>query len=77
MDYAFVSARHIRAARGWLGWRLVDLEAKSGVTIGAVNKFENETKNLSLKTRKRLAEVFAAAGVELRPDGLRAGEVTR
>jgi transcriptional regulator with XRE-family HTH domain len=72
MDYTFISANHIRAARGWLWWTLDDIEEKSGVTRGAVSKFETGKKNLSVKSRAILYRTFLREGVELLPDGLRA-----
>ena len=75
MDYSFVMPSHIRAARGWLWWNLDEIEAKSGVTRGAVSKFETGKKNLSVKTRKVLYETFLKEGVELVPDGLRAKDL--
>jgi transcriptional regulator with XRE-family HTH domain len=71
MDYSFIGPNHIRAARGWLWWNLDEIEEKSGVSRGAVSKFETGKQNLSLKTREVLYEAFLAAGVELLPDGIR------
>jgi transcriptional regulator with XRE-family HTH domain len=71
MDYSFIGPNHIRAARGWLWWNLDEIEVKSGVSRGAVSKFETGKQSLSLKTRKILYETFLAAGIELLPDGIR------
>ena len=75
MDYSFVKPSHIRAARGWLWWNLDEIEAKSGVTRGAVSKFETGKRNLSVKTRKVLYDTFLREGVELLPNGVRAKEL--
>jgi transcriptional regulator with XRE-family HTH domain len=73
-DYSFISPQHIRAARGWLWWTLDDIEVKSGVTRGAVSKYETGKKNLSVKSREVLYNTFLKEGVELLPDGIRARE---
>ena len=66
---------HIRAARGWLWWSLDEIEAKSGVTRGAVSKFETGKRNLSVKTRKVLYDTFLREGVELLPNGVQAKDL--
>lgn len=75
MDYSFVGPSHIRAARGWLWWSLDEIEAKSGVTRGAVSKFETGKRNLSVKTRKVLYDTFLREGVELLPNGVQAKDL--
>jgi transcriptional regulator with XRE-family HTH domain len=53
---------------------LDDIEVKSGVTRGAVSKYETGKKNLSVKSREVLYNTFLKEGVELLPDGIRARE---
>jgi hypothetical protein len=70
-DLSFILPAHIRAARAWLGWTLDDAEAKSGISRDSISRFELDKKNFGAKSREKIFATFLAAGIELRPDGLR------
>ena len=70
-EYPFVTPRHIRAARAWLGWNLHKMEEKSGLALDTISRYERGAKNVLPATVATMYRTFAREGVELRPDGLR------
>ena len=66
-----ISGRHIRAARGLLGWTQRDLSTKADVALGTLRKMEDFDGPVGTRidTLKRVTAVFEKAGVEFLDDG--------
>jgi predicted transcriptional regulator len=66
-----ISGRHIRAARGLLGWRQRDLADKAEVALGTLRKMEDfdGLRGTRVETLKRVMAVLEKAGVEFLNDG--------
>ena len=59
-----------RAARGALGWKKIDLQKHSGISIPTIVRFE-DGKHVSLgSTMSRLQETFEEAGIVFTESGL-------
>jgi hypothetical protein len=71
-EYSFVTPQHIRAARGWLGWNLHQMQEKSGLALDTVSRYERGAKKVLPETVAIMARTFQRAGVELLPGGIRA-----
>ena len=71
-DFMYVMPSHIRAARGWLGWNLDEMQEKSGLSRDTISRFERGKQKIANDTRAVLFQTCFMAGVELLPDGLRA-----
>ena len=63
-----VGSQDIRAGRGLLGWRQIDLADKSGVSKNALSLIERSG-DARTSTLRRLARALEAAGVEFVPGG--------
>ena len=70
-DFMYVTPSHIRAARGWLGWNLDEMQEKSGLARDTISRFERGKQKIANDTRAVLYQTCLRAGVELRRDGLR------
>ncbi len=66
-----ISGRHIRAARGLLGWTQRDLADKAEVALGTLRKMESfdGLSGTRIETLKRVMAVLEKAGVEFLNDG--------
>jgi predicted transcriptional regulator len=66
-----ISGRHIRAARGLLGWTQRDLADKAEVALGTLRKMEDfdGLSGTRVETLKRVMAVLEKAGVEFLNDG--------
>ncbi len=72
-------ARHVRGARGLLGWSVEDLAEKSGVGVDAIRRWEAGTQKPRNATRDKVRKAFEdhrieftngdGPGVRLRPRG--------
>lgn len=72
-------ARHVRAARGLLGWSVEDLAHESGVGVDAIRRWEGGTQKPRNATRDKVRQALEAhriefsngdgPGVRLRPRG--------
>lgn len=63
-DYKKLTAAHIRAARGLLGWYQEDLVRESEVSSKTIFNIENEKSGTQPRTLKAIFEAFDKAGVE-------------
>jgi predicted transcriptional regulator len=66
-----ISGRHIRAARGILGWTQTDLAKKAKVALGTLRKMEDLDGPVGTRidTLKRVMAVLDKAGVDFLNDG--------
>jgi transcriptional regulator with XRE-family HTH domain len=66
-----ISGRHIRAARGLLGWTQKDLCGRAKVALGTLRKMESldGSDSTRVETLKRVMVVLEKAGVEFLNDG--------
>ena len=70
-EYQFVTPRHVRAARAWLGWNLHKMQEKSGLALDTISRYERGAKELLPKTVAVMYRTFEREGVELVRDGIR------
>lgn len=72
VDFSAVKAAHFRAARAYLGWKLVNAQEKSGVSLDVISRFERgKTANATEIVKEKLYNAYLNAGVEIKADGLR------
>ena len=66
-----ISGRHVRAARGILGWTQSDLAKKARVALGTLRRMEDFDGPVGtrIETLKRVMAVLDKAGVEFLNDG--------
>jgi transcriptional regulator with XRE-family HTH domain len=76
-EYPFVTPRHVRAARAYLGWNLYKMQEKSGLALDTISRYERGAKGVLPKTVAIMYRTFEREGVELVPDGLRAKDMQR
>jgi transcriptional regulator with XRE-family HTH domain len=65
-----ISGRHIRAARGLLGWTQAELARKAKVALGTLRRMEDfdGPAGTRIDTLKRVATVLEKAGIEFLND---------
>lgn len=64
-------ARHVRGARGLLGWSVEDLAEKSGVGVDAIRRWEARTQKPRNATRDKVRKAFEDHHIEFTSgDGL-------
>jgi len=66
-----INGRHVRAARGLLGWTQRDLSAKAKVALGTLRRIEisdDPVAGTRLETIVRIAKTLDRAGVEFLND---------
>lgn len=66
-----IKARHIRAARAWMGWGQQELADRSGVSLPTITRLENDIGEPESKTLEKIAAAFEAVGGEIAVDGIR------
>jgi transcriptional regulator with XRE-family HTH domain len=66
-----IKSRHIRAARGWLGWGQQELADRSGVSLPTITRLENDIGEPEIKTLEKIASAFEAVGGSIEDDGIR------
>jgi transcriptional regulator with XRE-family HTH domain len=66
-----ISGRHVRAARGLLGWTQADLCKKAKIALGTIRKMEasDDSVRVQTETLGRVVGAFEKAGVEFLNDG--------
>lgn len=64
-----LSGPQIRAARGFLGWSIPELAARSGVSVSTVRRMEAEGETVGDGARAAVVEAFRRHGVWFRTDG--------
>src|SRR5580700_3128231 len=66
-----ISGRHIRAARGLLGWTQRDLSKKATIALGTLRKMEDLDGPIGtrIETLKKVTVALEKAGVEFLDDG--------
>jgi transcriptional regulator with XRE-family HTH domain len=67
-----INPAQIRAARGLLGWKIVDLAKMTNLTTNAISKIEREDVSAHRGSLEKIQKAFEDAGVEFLPgSGLR------
>ena len=66
-----ITGKHIRAARGWLGWSQKDLAERAGLAENSVRRYEDESVSPTNRFLRRIISAFALENVELTEDGIR------
>lgn len=57
-------ARHVRGARGLLGWSVEDLAREAGVGVDAIRRWEAGTQKPRNATRDKIRQAFEANRIE-------------
>jgi transcriptional regulator with XRE-family HTH domain len=65
-----LTAKHARAARGWLGWTQAELSRRSGVGLSAIKDYEKESRRTHKGVQILLQNAFAKAGVWCSKEGI-------
>jgi transcriptional regulator with XRE-family HTH domain len=58
------TAAQLRAARALLAWTMEDLAARSGVSSRTIRRAEETDQAVAVRTLRRLAAAYEAAGIE-------------
>jgi predicted transcriptional regulator len=66
-----ISGRHVRAARGLLGWTQEEVSKKAKVALGTIRRMENFSGPVRARTETlgRVVACLEKAGVEFLDDG--------
>ncbi|HXQ67834.1 MAG TPA: MEDS domain-containing protein [Alphaproteobacteria bacterium] len=65
-----VTARQIRAARGYLGWSQRYLADRAGISVNALNRLESGGVDTRMSTLQAIARALNDAGIEFSSDGV-------
>lgn len=60
--------RHVRAARGLLGWTIAELAARSGVAVATLSRWENRKQKPRHSTEDEVRRVLEEQGIEFTND---------
>jgi transcriptional regulator with XRE-family HTH domain len=66
---AGVNGFQVRLARQALRWRYADAAEKCGVSVGTIQRIEDDDETITIKILRKVKERYEAAGVEFLADG--------
>ncbi len=74
---AIISPAQCRAARALLSWTQAELAQRSSLSRKTVADFEQENRDVHVRTRHDIATTLEKAGVEFLPGGVRLASVAK